>query len=177
MSDNEHTANDSFAPANNTNTSTDSDTGTSQFSYIGRVKWFNNRAGYGFATILNGDKSGTDIFAHHSGVSVDHEQYRYLVQGEYISFKISNSNSKNHKWQATNVRGIMGGKLMCETHWEMRKERDERSKTADNEQGYQDRSKKHNNKPRRYGHGPREDSEGFTLAKGRRHKSEDISME
>ena len=32
--------------------------------YIGQVKWFNNRAGYGFITMT--DESGTekDVFAH-----------------------------------------------------------------------------------------------------------------
>ena len=161
----------------NTNTSTDSNSATSQPSYVGRVKWFNNRAGYGFATVLDGDKKGTDVFVHHSGVSVDQEQYRYLVQGEYVSFKMSKSDSKNHKWQATHVRGVLGGKLMCETHWEMRKERDERSRTAGNEQGYHGRRETHNTHPRRYGSGPREDTEGFTLAKGRSHKTENTTEE
>ena len=152
----------------NTNTSTDSNSGSSETSYMGRVKWFNNRAGYGFVTVLDSDKRGTDVFAHHSGVSVDQEQYRYLVQGEYVSFQMSKSDSKNHKWQATNVRGVMGGKLMCETHWEMRKERDERSRGGGNEQGYNNRRDPRNTRPRRYGGGPREDAEGFTLAKGGR---------
>ena len=31
------------------------------------------------------DKIGTDIFAHHSAINVDEEQYKYLVQGEYVS--------------------------------------------------------------------------------------------
>lgn len=150
----------------NTNTSTDSNTGSSETSYMGRVKWFNNRAGYGFVTVLDNDKRGTDVFAHHSGVSVDQEQYRYLVQGEYVSFQMSKSDSKNHKWQATNVRGVMGGKLMCETHWEMRKERDERSRAGGGDQEYQgNRREPRNARPRRYGGGPREDEEGFVLAK------------
>ena len=165
----------------NTNTSTDSTPGSSEPSYVGRVKWFNNRAGYGFVTVLDSDKRGTDVFAHHSGVSVDQEQYRYLVQGEYVSFQMSKSDSKNHKWQATKVRGVLGGKLMCETHWEMRKERDERSRTGGNEQGYNNnnnnRHEPRNTRPRRYGGGPREDSEGFTLAKGGHRKTDNTSEE
>ena len=35
-------------------------------SLIGRVKWFNNKAGYGFITVTDGSRSGTDVFVHHS---------------------------------------------------------------------------------------------------------------
>jgi cold shock CspA family protein len=34
--------------------------------FTGRVKWFNNKAGYGFITATDGPNSGTDIFVHHS---------------------------------------------------------------------------------------------------------------
>ena len=37
---------------------------------VGRVKWFNNRAGFGFITMLEGEKKGEDVFTHHSGISV-----------------------------------------------------------------------------------------------------------
>ena len=45
----------------------------------GIVKWFNNRAGFGFVTVLSGDRKEEDVFAHHSGITVDSEQYKYLV--------------------------------------------------------------------------------------------------
>jgi len=48
---------------------------------VGRVKWFNNKAGYGFITVTDGDRAGRDIFVHHSDVVVGSEQYKYLVQG------------------------------------------------------------------------------------------------
>ena len=35
-------------------------------SITGRVKWFNNKAGYGFITITDGDRVGTDVFVHHT---------------------------------------------------------------------------------------------------------------
>jgi CspA family cold shock protein len=87
--------------------------------YTGRVKWFNNKAGYGFVTVTDGLKSGTDVFVHHSAIQVDSEQYKYLVQGEYIEFSMIHA-SEQHEYQAGNVSGIKGGKLMCETRRESR---------------------------------------------------------
>lgn len=98
---------------------------TSEIIYQGRVKWFNNKAGYGFVTIIDGanvgDKLGTDVFAHHSAISVDEEQYRYLVQGEYIEFTLASVEATDdYKYQASNIKGIKGGKLLCETRNEIR---------------------------------------------------------
>jgi CspA family cold shock protein len=78
----------------------------------GRVKWFNAKAGYGFATNLEG---GGDVFVHHSGLKVTKEQFRYLVEGEYIEMEIT---EKEGKSTGTEVTGIRGGKLMCETRSE-----------------------------------------------------------
>jgi cold shock CspA family protein len=40
-------------------------------SQTGRVKWFNSKAGYGFITVTDGPKSGTDVFVHHSAIKVE----------------------------------------------------------------------------------------------------------
>lgn len=88
--------------------------------FTGRVKWFNNKAGYGFITVTDGPKSGSDVFVHHSSIKVDAEQYKYLVQGEYIEFSLATVANDKHECQATNVSGIKGGKLMCETRNETR---------------------------------------------------------
>lgn len=103
---------------------------TSSVVYHGRVKWFNNKAGYGFITVVDGpvvnDNIGKDIFVHHTSICVSQEQYRYLVQGEYVEFSIStletegDSSSTGHKYQSTNIKGVNGGKLMCETRNENR---------------------------------------------------------
>lgn len=89
----------------------------------GRVKWFNNKAGYGFITVTDGSRSGSDIFVHHSTIGVASQQYKYLVQGEYVDFELSSTQGSSHEFQATNVVGIKGGKLMCETRHEYKMSR------------------------------------------------------
>jgi len=95
----------------------------------GRVKWFNNKTGFGFITALGnseGVNEGSDVFVHHSAVKVSQEQYRYLVQGEYVEFVLSNltasgdATASKHEFQAADVSGVKGGKLICETRWESR---------------------------------------------------------
>ena len=88
--------------------------------FTGRVKWFNNKAGYGFITVTDGSKAGSDIFVHHSSIKIDTEQYKYLVQGEYVEFCLSSVSTGDHEFQAGEVSGIKGGKLMCETRNELR---------------------------------------------------------
>jgi CspA family cold shock protein len=93
---------------------------TSAERFTGRVKWFNNKAGYGFITVTDGLRSGTDVFVHHSAISVANQQYKYLVQGEYVEFSISNTQTGSHEFQAANVGGIKSGQLMCETRHEFK---------------------------------------------------------
>jgi cold shock CspA family protein len=83
---------------------------------LGCVKWFNNKTGYGFITSMDGRKR-KDVFVHHSALNVEGNQYKYLVQGEYVSFDLVKSKDKDstHEFCAGNVTGVNGGKLMCET--------------------------------------------------------------
>lgn len=92
---------------------------TSSDRFMGRIKWFNNKAGYGFITVTDGPKSGSDIFVHHSSIKVDAQQYKYLVQGEYVEFGLSSVSNGDHEFQASDVSGIKSGKLMCETRHEL----------------------------------------------------------
>ena len=87
-----------------------------------QVKWFNNKAGYGFITVPDCEDANVtrDIFVHHSAIQVSKSQYKYLVQGEYVDIIISPSNSEAHAIQVSEVRGVNGGKLMCETRYESR---------------------------------------------------------
>ena len=99
--------------------------------FIGRVKWFNNKTGYGFITVTDGKRSGNDIFVHHSVIGVASQQYKYLVQGEYVDFELSATQSGTHEFQAINVVGIKGGKLMCETRHEFKMTRSAYKSTSD----------------------------------------------
>uniref|UniRef100_A0A6C0LME7 CSD domain-containing protein n=1 Tax=viral metagenome TaxID=1070528 RepID=A0A6C0LME7_9ZZZZ len=83
---------------------------------IGYVKWFNSKSGFGFITVMqSGEHAGSDIFVHHSGLNVSNDQYKYLVQGEYVQLSIEATDDEKHKFKAVGVSGICGGKLMCET--------------------------------------------------------------
>lgn len=107
--------------------------------YNGLVKWFNNKSGYGFITILNGDKEGEDIFVHHTGLKIEKEQYKYLVQGEYVNFNLTKSSTDTHEFQATNVTGAYGGVLMCETRNANQYTREKGGKrTRENEVSFRD---------------------------------------
>lgn len=83
--------------------------------YTGQVKWFNNKTGYGFITICDGEYKDKDIFTHYSTIRVSDSQYKYLVQGEYVELGLVKPESGDHEYQAIDVTGIKGGRIMCET--------------------------------------------------------------
>lgn len=103
---------------------------------IGRVKWFNSKSGYGFITVCedDGEYSGKDVFVHHTAINVKDEQYKYLVQGEYVNLSVVTTDDDKHPHQATNVTGVGGGMTMCETRNILRRERDDNN-GGDNEGG------------------------------------------
>ncbi|MBI5747257.1 MAG: cold-shock protein [Nitrospirae bacterium] len=61
---------------------------------VGTVKWFNDRKGFGFITL----KDGNDVFVHFS--AVQGEGFRTLKEGETVEFDVT-SGEKGP--QATNV--------------------------------------------------------------------------
>ena len=87
---------------------------------IGMVKWFNNKTGYGFISFNN-----EDIFVHHQQLTVAQNQYKYLVQGEYVEFEIKELTEGRHKTMAADVTGVHRGPLLCETRQKMREAHDE----------------------------------------------------
>lgn len=78
---------------------------------VGQCKWFSDRLGYGFLTVVSDDYKGMDIFVHHSGIAPLNSKYRTLRKGEYVNFDINNG---DNGYQATNVTGVFGGPLMCD---------------------------------------------------------------
>ncbi len=82
---------------------------------VGRVKWFNSKSGFGFITVISGSRAGEDIFAHYSSVRGEQNQYKTLIQGEYVEFILAKSESEQHEYHATDISGIQGGMLMCDT--------------------------------------------------------------
>jgi CspA family cold shock protein len=87
----------------------------SQQRITGRVKWFNNKVGFGFVTAVEGDLKEKDVFVHYSSINVPDDQYKYLVQGEYVDFELTDSEKSDHEFHAINISGVKGGNLMCET--------------------------------------------------------------
>ena len=94
----------------------------------GRVKWFNSQAGYGFIETTDTEGIKTDLFVHHSALSVGDDMFRFLVEGEYVEY-VTKQIMKDGctKWTATNVTGIGGGPLQCETRHNRRVTESKRS--------------------------------------------------
>ena len=158
-----------------------SNTETVPLRFTGRVKWFNNKTGYGFISVTSKDSGefhNLDVFVHHSAVVVSGQQYKYLVQGEYVEFELSEMTSGQHKYQVLNVTGIDGGKLMCETRNENKEPRDEHRESRGeprSEYGqvrdYREREREHRpvreETPRQFSEGRRGAGRGRETGRGR----------
>ena len=55
--------------------------------YTGQVKWFNNKIGYGFITVLD-DNLNKDVFVHHTAVR--EAGLKYLNEGDELTFEVEN---------------------------------------------------------------------------------------
>lgn len=91
----------------------------------GRVKWFNDRRGYGYITcITEGEFHDNDIFVHHTNVRPLESKYRSLYTNEYVQFHLGQADvayddndnpvDTDYKHQATHITGIAGGPLLCD---------------------------------------------------------------
>lgn len=52
----------------------------------GKVKWFDNRKGFGFIVY---ETSGKDVFVHHT--SIEGQGYKTLKEGETVNFDLIES--------------------------------------------------------------------------------------
>jgi hypothetical protein len=129
---------------------------------LGQVKWFNNKAGYGFITMTDSssDADGKDIFVHYSSIRVTNSQYKYLTQGEYVEFILEKSTSEKHELQANDVSGPKGGKLMCEVRRTLYPQDGERRPSP--------KYRQYNNEQRDEATTPDVDEEGFKKQQPRR---------
>ena len=145
----------------------------SEEKYTARVKWFNNRSGYGFATVTGDERNGEDVFVHHSGITVEGEQYKYLVQGEYVEFNLRSSDNERHPFQADNIRGINGGVLMCETHHETKRQRENNNRETGRVSGTPPDGvrRKARETIRQHGRGPREGDQWFLVKRGQERRN------
>ena len=85
-------------------------------TFIGRIKWFNNKKGFGF---LSNCETNEDVFVHHTGIKLGEEAlnssvniFKTVIEGEYVSYQ--KKMDKEQRSVAKNVTGIMGGPLLCE---------------------------------------------------------------
>ena len=111
---------------------------------LGQVKWFNRTRGFGYITILDGDQSGTDVFVHQSALKQSDNVFRYLVDGEYVSFNMIETQKEGHSHEADNVTGVLGGQLQCQIISARRAERGTTS-TRGRGKGRSTRGRRQNN--------------------------------
>jgi cold shock protein len=64
----------------------------------GRVKWFNEKKGFGFIEVDGQDK---DVFIHHSAINM--QGFRTLQEGQRVSFEIEQGNKGP---AAVNVKAV-----------------------------------------------------------------------
>ena len=63
----------------------------------GRVKWFNEKKGYGFVTTDDGE----DVFVHYSEIEM--EGFKTLAENQEVTFELKEG---PRGLQATNVRAL-----------------------------------------------------------------------
>ncbi|AUF82471.1 cold-shock protein [Tetraselmis virus 1] len=81
-------------------------------SVVGRCKWYDDRKGYGFIVVCEGQNKNSDIFVHNKNIKPMISQRRTIKKGEYVSMNIAVG--EDGRPQATDVTGVFGGPLMCD---------------------------------------------------------------
>lgn len=91
--------------------------------WTGMCKWFNRQSGWGFIVLTDsaGDYTGDEIFVHYNALKVpinnggEPTVFRYLSAGEYVMLQIGRTDDVERPWQASTVKGIDGGPLLCQS--------------------------------------------------------------
>lgn len=92
-----------------TTTTANTTTSSPQPRTLGRIKWFDNRKGFGFLTRL---EDNVDIFLHFSSITVGDGVYKTLMEGEYVEFDVKQDDSGKNL--AVDITGPRRGPLLCE---------------------------------------------------------------
>ena len=79
--------------------------------YIGRVKWFNKKKGFGFINIINDDLDGKDVFCHFSDIQTPN--YKLVLPGEFVSCNVE-TKEDDGKLVCKNITGVNGHPLMVD---------------------------------------------------------------
>lgn len=69
----------------------------------GKVKWFDNKRGFGFIAQSN----GKDVFVHHS--AIEGRGYKTLAQGEWVTFNLVDSEKGPKAEKVERLRPNAGG--------------------------------------------------------------------
>ena len=97
---------------------------------LGCVKWFNGKRGYGFITDVD---SSVDVFVHHTGLATKKDCWKNLLKGEYVEYSLTKGKDDvNH---ASDVTGVRGGMLMCESNAEDLARRRNRRRQSSEQEG------------------------------------------
>lgn len=79
--------------------------------YIGYVKWFDDKKGFGFVRVLTpGDRYETDFFVYQANICPHRSTYRTLRNSECVVFNLSDEDRP----QALEVSGV-NGTLFCDS--------------------------------------------------------------
>jgi len=107
---------------------------------LGRIKWFNNRKGFGFLTDC---ETNDDIFVHFSAIQTPNDVYKSLIEGEYVQYQPGTD--KSGKSVALNITGVAGGPLLCQN----KERRIYRVKRDTEESGEKRQPRRNNRRPTR----------------------------
>ena len=84
----------------------------------GRVRWFNQKRGFGFVEIItpNSEFLNKDIFLHYSSIECNNG-FKKVYPGEYISLNVVKNTKdviEGREYVCQNVKGIHGNPLLID---------------------------------------------------------------